>query len=72
MVLQFLRELRFIEAKMAESPTWQTPKLQFLRELRFIEAARALPHVGHVRGCSSFGNCASLRPQQGGGGQALF
>ena len=35
--------------------------LQFLRELHFIEATRARTRDGSRSGCSSSGNCTSLR-----------
>ena len=38
--------------------------LQFLRELRFIEAGSRALQVTPFGGCSSFGNCTSLRPCQ--------
>ena len=61
-LLQFLWELHFIEARYRVSITHRTSRLQFLWELHFIEAF-PMPRMNHifVPGCSSFGNCTSLR-----------
>ena len=59
-MLQFLRELHFIEA----TTRWCTGLrrwLQFLRELHFIEARRSRPGRRPGDGRSSFGSRASLR-----------
>ena len=60
-LLQFLRELHFIEATRQEFRRKAPTRLQFLRELHFIEASPRDPYSGTGRRCSSFGNCTSLR-----------
>ena len=39
----------------------QSATLQFLRELHFIEASSTSTGGSPTNGCSSFGNCTSLR-----------
>ena len=50
---------------MEQTEASKTAPLQFLRELHFIEASSATCAKSRGRGCSSFGNCTSLRRLNG-------
>ena len=61
-VLQFFRELHFIEAHCPLCGTELDYSLQFFRELHFIEALRRCEPVEQdAPRCSSFESCTSLR-----------
>ena len=64
--LQFLRKLHFIEAGTERVPAGPGCRLQFLWGLHFVEAGCRQAPTGRPAGCSSFGNCTSLRRQRAG------
>ena len=61
MLLQFFRELHFIEAPELIALVIPDHALQFFRELHFIEAFANTSFAKKSPCCSSFESCTSLR-----------